>query len=107
MKIIITESQYRRLISENFQKQKEMILDLLSDLNFDGVIRYEFSDTEDRNEVTDIFVVFDVNWEPFDKEDPLFYVRRDRLAIKIKMEIKNFIKKYLGLEHIYIGTYFE
>ena len=102
MNIIITESQYRRLISENFQQEKEMILDLLKDYDFDGIIRFEFSQDDDIDRVGSVFVVFDFNWS-----SNVDYYLRDKAVRIIKNKIGGMIKKYLGLDNIYIGSYFE
>lgn len=102
MTVIISESQYLRLISENFENQKYMINDLLKSFDFDGVIRYEFSsDEENPNEVTDVFVIFDLDWE----SDNIF--ARERLVNKTKIQVRDIIKKWLGLNNVYVGSYFE
>ena len=71
MNIIITESQYRRLISENFQQEKEMILDLLKDYDFDHVIRFDITKDDDIDRVGSVFLVLDIDL--FYKLD--FYLR--------------------------------
>ena len=102
MNIIITESQYRRLISENFLQEKEMISDLLQEHDFDGIIRFEISKDDDIDRVGSVFVVFDFNWS-----SNVDYYLRDKAVRIIKNKIGGMIKKYLGLDNIYIGSYFE
>lgn len=102
MNIIITESQYRRLISENFQQEKEMISDLLKDYDFDHIIRFEFTKDDDIDRVGSVFLVFDIDL--FYKLD--FYLR-DKVINVTKNKIEGIIKKYLGLKNIYVGSYFE
>ena len=102
MNIIITESQYRRLISENFLQEKEMISDLLQEHDFDGIIRFEISQDDDIDRVGSVFVVFDFNWS-----SNVDYYLRDKAVKIIKNKIGGMIKKYLGLDNIYIGSYFE
>lgn len=102
MNIIITESQYKRLISENFQQEKEMISDLLKDYDFDNVIRFEFIKDDDNDRVGTVLLVFDID---------LFYGLDSYLRAKVinitKNKIEGIIKKYLGFKNIYIGSYFE
>ena len=102
MNIIITESQYRRLISENFQQEKEMILDLLKDYDFDHVIRFEFTKDDDIDRVGSVFLVFDI-----DLLYKLDFHLRDKVINVTKNKIEGIIKKYLGLKNIYVGSYFE
>ena len=102
MNIIITESQYKRLISENFQQEKEMILDLLKDYDFDHVIRFEFTKDDDIDRVGSVFLVFDI-----DLLYKLDFHLRDKVINVTKNKIEGIIKKYLGLKNIYIGSYFE
>lgn len=102
MNIVITESQYRRLISENFQQEKEMISDLLQEHDFDGIIRFEINKDDDIDRVGSVFVVFDFNWS-----SNVDYYLRDKAVRIIKNKIGGMIKKYLGLDNIYIGSYFE
>ena len=102
MNIIITESQYRRLISENFQQEKEMISDLLKDYDFDHVIRFDITKDDDIDRVGSVFLVLDIDL--FYKLD--FYLR-DKVINVTKNKIEGIIKKYLGLKNIYVGSYFE
>ena len=102
MNIIITESQYKRLISENFQQEKEMILDLLKDYDFDHVIRFEFTKDDDIDRVGSVFLVFDI-----DLLYKLDFHLRDKVINVTKNKIEGIIKKYLGLKNIYVGSYFE
>ena len=102
MNIIITESQYRRLISENFQEEKEIILDLLKDYHFDNIIRFEFTKDDDNDRVGSIFLVLDI-----DLLYGLDSYLRAKVINMIKDKIGGIIKKYLGLKNIYIGSYFE
>ena len=102
MNIIITESQYKRLISENFQQEKELILDLLNEHDFDGVIRFEISKDDNFDRVDTVFAVFDLDWLSW-----LDYDLKNRAIFVIKTKIRDTIKKYLGLDNIYIGSYFE
>lgn len=99
MNVVITESQYRRLISENFQQEKEMILDLLKDYDFDHVVRFEFTKDDDIDRVGSVFLLFDIH-----SLNGLDSYLKNRIINVTKNKIEGIIKKYLGLNNIYVGT---
>jgi hypothetical protein len=101
MKVIITETQYKNLFesTSNFEKEKKLIETLLFKFNYDGICRYDILADDKTDKVSSVMVGYSQEWYNEDVGRSYEYI------VKIRKKIEQNIKKYLGLENVYIGLF--
>ena len=101
MRYIITESQYKNIFEDvsNFEKEKKLIETLLSKFNYDGICRYDVLDDDETDRVSSVMIGFSQEWYNEDIGRSYEYI------VKIRKKIEENLKKYLGLENVYIGLF--
>jgi len=108
MKYIITESQYRNLLKENYKQEINLIKKILNYKTYEGVCDYAFVDDEETNKVGSVIVVFSQDWYFFSEGNDDFELNRKRRAIEdTKLKVRNVIRKYLGMNNVYVGSVIE
>jgi len=103
MKIIITESQYKNLFegTSNFEKEEKLINTLLSKFNYDGICGYDILVDDEMDRVSSVMIGFSREW--FNTN--YYNNNSHRYIVKSKDDIEQNIKKYLGLNNIYVGLF--
>ena len=108
MKYIITESQYDNLLKENYEQEINLIKKVLNRNTFEGVCDYAFSDDDETNKVGSVIIVFSQDWYFFgENNDDVELNRKRRLIEKTKIRVRDMIRKYLGMDNVYVGSVIE
>lgn len=90
----------------NYEKQVAVLKRLLKSKDYEGVCHYHFTHDQDNDRVAGVIVIFSSDW--YRQSDDAKHLNIKLLSMtRIKKDIRQIAKKYLGIENLYVGSYLE